>query len=165
VSALRDRGALAGRVDPGGEVGHVEHEAREVDREHLHHGHGDPTLDLFQLGLADRIHRFPEATVVERAGSKPQPPIVCGLVPPVGEGELRARIDHPIERRQGDAGSHRRPGIATTSTRHLIHDLCGAQPAQHLPHRGDVPEGEVARAIRLARSGPREPGGDLLGRA
>ena len=49
--------------------------------------------------------------------------------------------------------------------RHLIHDLCDAQPAQHLPHRGDVPEGEVARAIRLARSGLREPGGDLLGRA
>jgi hypothetical protein len=36
---------------------------------------------------------------------------------------------------------------------------------QHLPHRRYVTEGKVAGAIRLARSGLRQPGGDLLRRA
>ncbi|HWG63796.1 MAG TPA: hypothetical protein VG253_19070 [Streptosporangiaceae bacterium] len=83
VSALRDRGTLVGRVDPGGEVRHIEHEAREVDRERLDHGRDDATLDLLEAILADRVHRLPEPPVVERPGRQAQPPVTGGLVPPV----------------------------------------------------------------------------------
>ena len=70
VAALGDRGTLVARVDPGGEVRHVEHEPREVDREGLDHPRDDATLDLGQVLLADRVHRVPEAPMVERGGGR-----------------------------------------------------------------------------------------------
>ena len=165
VSPHRDRGTAVSRVDPGGEVRHVEHEAREADLEPLDHARDDPALDLLQLGLADRVHRLPEATVVERARCKAEPPVTGGLVPPVGEGELRAGIDHAVEGRERDVGPGRGPGISSTSTDDLIHDLGDAKTTQHLPHCGDVAEGEVTRTVRFTWSRLGQPGGDLLGRA
>ena len=67
MSPLRDRGTLIARVDPGGKVRHVEHETRQVDREGLDHRGDDAALDLFQLVLAERVHRLPEAPVIEHA--------------------------------------------------------------------------------------------------
>ena len=71
------------RGDPGGEVGHVEHEPGQVDAEGLDHAGDDAALDLFQLVLADRVHRLPKAPVVERRGGQVQPPVAGRLGPPV----------------------------------------------------------------------------------
>jgi len=67
VPPLSDRGARIARIDPGGEVGHVEHETGQVHRERLEHRGDDPALDLFDLVFSDRVHCFPKALVVERS--------------------------------------------------------------------------------------------------
>jgi hypothetical protein len=68
VAPLGDRGPVVGRVDPGGEVGHVQHQPRQVDPEGFDHGRHDPALDLVELRLADGVHRLPEAPVIEPRG-------------------------------------------------------------------------------------------------
>ena len=65
MSPLGDRRTVVAGVDPGGEVRHVEHETRQVDLEGLDHGRDDAALDLFDLLLSDRVHRLPEAPMVE----------------------------------------------------------------------------------------------------
>ena len=71
----------------------------------------------------------------------------------------------PVRRREGDVGPGRRPGIGATGAGDLIDDLRHLQPAQHLPHRSDVAEGEMTAAIRLTWSCLRQARRDLLGRA
>lgn len=63
MAALGDGGMPVGRVDVGSEVGHVQHQARQVQPEGLDHGGDDPPLDLAQLHLADGVHGVPEAAV------------------------------------------------------------------------------------------------------
>ena len=165
VPPLRDRGPLVPRVDPGGEVRHVEDQAREVDLERLDHFRHDATLDLLQLSLADRVHRIPKAPVVECPAWKAQPPVAGGLLPPVGEGELRAGIGHPVHSGERDAGPDRRAGVSPASAGDLVDDLCHPKAPEHFPGRGDVAEGEMAAASGLAGAGLGQTGGNLLRRA
>ena len=69
------------------------------------------------------------------------------------------------QRGEGDVSPDRRTGIGATGTGDLVDDLGHSEPAQHLPHRSDVAESEMAAAIRLTWTGLRQAGGDLLGRA
>ena len=165
MAALGDRSTLVPRVDPGGEVCHVEHEARAVYREGPDHLGHDAALDLLDLLLADLVHRVPKAPVAERAGGQAQPALPGGLLPPAREGELGTRINHPVRRREGDVGPDRRPGTGATGAGDPVDDLRHLQPAQHLPHRSDVAEGEMTAAIRLTWSCLRQARRDLLGRA
>ena len=49
VAPLGDRRPVVGRIDEGGEVGHVEHQPREVEIERRDHGRTQSTLDLDEL--------------------------------------------------------------------------------------------------------------------
>ena len=79
--------------------------------------------------------------------------VTGGARPPVGKAELGARVRHPVQGRQGDVGAHRGPSVGRRA-HHLVHYLGHLQALQHRPGGGDVPEGEVARAVRLSRAGP-----------
>jgi hypothetical protein len=70
-----------------------------------------------------------------------------------------------VKGRKRDVGPDRRPGIAATRTDDLVDDLSDTKATQHLPHRSDVPEGEVAGAIGLTGTGLGQAGSDLLCRA
>ena len=165
VPPLGDRGALVRRVDPGGEVRHVEDETTQVDLEALDHSGDDAPLDLVEVLLGDRVHRVPKAPVVERSCGYPQPPITGGRPPPLLEGELRARIDHAVQGRERDVGPDRGCCVTSPRTEHLVDDCCDPEAPEHLPHRGDVAEREMPGAVGLTRPRLRQPLGDLLGRA
>lgn len=82
--------------------------------------------------------------MVERARGKTQPPITGGGgVPPVRQGELRAGIDHTVQRRKRDLGADRASSITATGADNLVRDLREAKPPEHLPHCGDIAEGEM----------------------
>jgi hypothetical protein len=165
VTALGDRGVLVARVDVGGEVGHVEHQARQVDGEDLDHAGHDAPLDLCQMLLADGVHGVPEPPVVESGGGQADEPVARRGLPPLGELALRARVDHPVRRGQRDVGPDRRRRVLAPRADHLVDDLGDSEALEHRPHRRQVAVGEVAGAVRLAGPCLGEPGGDLLGRA
>ena len=98
---------------------------------------------------ADHVHGVPEPTVVEGAWAQlAHQPVTGRGLPPVGEGKLRARGHHPVERGQRDVGPDRRRGIGAPRPHHLVD--------RSLRHRGD-------RARPTPQRRPRRPG-DASGR-
>src|SRR5665213_4485426 len=114
MSTLGDRSSVVARVDPGREVRHVEDEAGEVDRELFDHRSDNATLDLAEVLFGDRVHCLPKAPVVECSMAEMEPPVTCGRSPPLGKGELRARVDYPVQGRKRDVAPDRRTCIGTT---------------------------------------------------
>ena len=96
--------------------------ARQVQAEPLHHRRADPALDLGQLRQCDGIHGVPEPAVIQRHRRDLDPPVRGGGRPPVGERQLRARRDHPVQRRQRQVGAHRRRRIRAPRAGHLVDD-------------------------------------------
>ncbi len=163
VAPLGDRGPVVGTVDVGGEVGHVQHQARQVDLEGVHHRGPDPPFDLSQLGLVDPAHRIPEPPVVQRGRGQLDDPVARRGRPPVGKRPLGARVNDPVCGGQRDVGPDRTRGVGPTRTHDLINDLRDLETLQHRPHGREVAKTEVARAVGLARSRLRQAGNDRLG--
>ncbi len=165
MATLRDRGPVIGAVYVGGEIGHVEHQPRQRDAELCHHVGDDAPLDLFQLLFGDEVHGVPEAPGVERRGGHLHPAVAGGRAPPLGELPLGAGVDDPVGHRQGDVGPDRSGSVTAALSHHLVDYLGDPHALEHRPDRRQVPEGEVAGAVRLPRPAPRQTGDDLLGRA
>lgn len=161
AATLSDRNPLVARGNPGSKFCHVENEAREIDSESFDHFRHDTALDLFELGLADLVYCVPKAPMVERTCSKAQPPVTSGLVPPVRQGELGAAINHPVECRQGYLGHNRGPCVGPARADDLVDDLGHSKTPEHLEGRGNIAEGKVATAVRLAGARLRQTGRDL----
>ena len=112
---LCDGRSIIGRIDVGGEVGHVEHQARNIHRELFDHAGHDAAFDLDQMLVCDRIHGVPEPTVVQCRHRRTLQEAVTGRGrPPVAEGQLRARGDHPVQGGQCDVGPHRQRGVGAS---------------------------------------------------
>jgi len=94
--------------------------------------------------------------MVERACWEAQPPVTDGLVPPVGEGELGAGIDHPVECCQGYVGPNRGPCVDPARADDLVDDIGHPKTPEHVKGRGNIAEGEMATAVRLAGAGLRQ---------
>ena len=95
-AALGDRGPLVGGVDVRGEVGHVEGDAGQVQAVPVDHAAVDLGLDRDQVIVGEQVHRVPEPAVVQGLLAQLHPARAGGGGPPVGEGPLRARVDHPV---------------------------------------------------------------------
>jgi hypothetical protein len=147
MAPLGDRRLVVGRVDIGGEVGHVEHEARTVEVEGLDHVGNDTSLDLGELGGRDLVHGIPKAPVVERLSGKLHEPIAGGRRPPVREGELGARGHDTVEDQKSDIGPDRCRSIRASGPDHLIDDLGDTKPFDHRPGGCEITEAKVSRAF------------------
>jgi hypothetical protein len=157
--------AVVGRVDERGEVGHVQHQRAQVQPELGDHARGDGPLGGAQVGLADGVHRVPEAAMVHRGGRQPDQPVADGGPPPASEAELGAGRHHPVEGGQGQVGPDRGGRVRAPGAQDLVDDLGDAESLEHRPGRGQVPERPVASAVGRTRSGRRQPRGNLLGAA
>ena len=51
----------------------------------------------------------------------------------------------------------------TAGTDHVVDDLGDTEPFQYRPHRGHIPERQMAGAVRLTRTGFGQSCGDLVG--
>jgi hypothetical protein len=150
VPAPRDRGSVVRRIDPGGEVRHVQHQPGHVDRERPDHGRDDAALDLFEVVLADGVHRVPEPPMVRRRNRQVHEAVASGLRPPLREGELRAGTGHPVEGRQAmqvpteaAASARRAPTtsstISATRSRRSISHTAATSPKERWRERSGSP--------------------------
>jgi hypothetical protein len=147
-AALGDRGPGIAGIDEGGEVGHIQHQGRQVQGEPLRHCPAEPAFNLGQPRRRDGIHGVPEPAVIQRHRRNLDPPVRRRGRPPIGEGQLRARRHNPVERGQRQIGTHRRSRIGPPRAHHLVDDPDHAQPLQHRPHRRHIPERQVPRPLR-----------------
>ena len=100
--------------------------------------------------------------MVERRGGQVQPTVSGSLGPPVGKGELGTGVAHAVEGGQGNIGPHRCPGVGAARPHHVVDYLGHLEPAEHVPDRRDVAEGQVASAVRHHR-GAGDGGFDIGG--
>jgi hypothetical protein len=152
LAPLRDRRLLIGRVDVGGEVGHVQHQPGQIQPELADHPGAQRGLDAAQVRLVQTIHRLPELAVVQHRAAQLHPPRTGGGVPPVRERQLRARRHDPVRRGQRDVGPDR--GRRVTAPRdHRVDHPGHVQPLQHRPDRGQITEALVLAADRYPGRG------------
>ena len=144
TAALGDRGTVVGRGDLGRKVRHVEHEARQVDGEDLDHAGDHPPLDLFEMSLADRVHRVPRAPVVEGVAGQAQPAVTGGLGHLVANAEPGARVGDPVEGRQRDVGAHRRRCVVAAGADHTAATSPKARRRERSGSPGPTSESRVA---------------------
>jgi hypothetical protein len=65
LAALGDRRPLVGRVDVGGEVGHVQGHTGQVQAIPVDHAAVHRRLDGAQVVLAEQVHRVPEPAMIQ----------------------------------------------------------------------------------------------------
>jgi hypothetical protein len=153
MSSLGDRYTGVGRIDVGGEVGHVQHQPGEVEVEHIDHDRGNATFDLNELSRTDGVHGMPEPPVVESTrGKVPDDPVSGRLAPPLSKGQLRTRGDHPVATRQGDVGPDTCSRALATRTDHLVDDVAYARRSS-IPHTAAMSPKERCRE-RSGSPGP-----------
>ena len=168
MAALGDRGTLVARVDPGGEVRHVEHEPREVDREGLR-GPSPRRCGARSRPGPPRRSRpwpFPKAPMAERGGGKARPAGHQRFSATTGKRQASSRDRPPGSRprarcrsRAGAPASARRKPTtsstvsATRRRRSICHTAATSPKARWRVGPG------------LAGTGLRQAGGDLLRRA
>ncbi|MCJ7754656.1 MAG: hypothetical protein MUP13_08830 [Thermoanaerobaculales bacterium] len=161
-TALGDRGAVVGGVDVGGEVGHVQHQPRQVQPELGDHPPSQFGFDAPQCIGVEAVHRVPEPAVIQRPGRCLHPPRPGRAGPPVGERRLRAWRHDPVCRGQRDIGAHRRPGIGVPRGLR-VDDLRDVETVQDRPHRRQVPELFVLGTHRFADHSTGQFGHHFLG--
>ena len=161
VSALRDWGPVIRGVDVGREVRHVQHQSGQIDIELVDDPGGDPCLNLVEMGCGDGVHRVPEPAVIQRCGREPHPAVPGSCFPPVNEAAFRARVHNPVRARQRHIGPDRGRGVAAADTDDVVDDLHNVEAFDDRPHRREVPEREVAGAVRITRTRLGQAGFDL----
>ncbi len=163
LAALRHRRLAVAGIDEGREVGHVQRHRRAVHAGGLHDPHGELAGDLCQLPEGDGVHRIPEPAVIQRRGGDLGEPAGGGGLPPVREGQLRARRDQPVQRSQHQVGTRgqRQPGRARAG--HFIDNGGHAEILQHAPRRGDRAELLVTGPVRQAQPAAAHRGRQLPG--
>ena len=81
-----------------------------------------------QLLFGDRIHGVPEPAVVQCRHRRTLKEAVTGRGgPPVAEGQLRTRGDHPVQGGQRDVGAHRQRGVGASGADNLVDDVDHAE--------------------------------------
>ena len=162
LAALRDRGFAVRGVDEGGEVRHVQRHRRAVQPGLVHDRQRDPAADLGQVLQRDGVHRVPEPPVIQHRPGNPGEPGRRRLRPPVRKAQLRARRDHPVQRRQRQVGPGAGARVGAPRPGDLVDDLHHAQILQHAPRGGDRAEVLVLDAVRQPQPAAAHRRGKLL---